>query len=75
MRVNDLQFTPVPGFDAEAQLSLPFVDSPDPARTPVAHRQLVKFGGRRPRTYELVVHCDPSDGCVLAYRVSPVTQH
>ena len=75
MRFNDLRFTFVPGFDAEDQLSLPFAEHPAPARTPVTHRQLLEFGGRHLRTYELIVHQDPMNGFVLAYCLRPITKH
>jgi hypothetical protein len=76
MRFNDLRFAPVLDFDAEDQLSLPFADHPAPPdRTPVTHRQLLELGGRRLRTYELVVHQDPVSGGVLAYCLRPITKH
>lgn len=76
MFFNDLRYCPLLELDAEEQLSLPFGDDPDPpVRDPVTHRQLLEFGGRRTRTYELEVHRDPLTGQVLAYCLRPVSKH
>ena len=76
MRFHELRFSPVLDLDADDQLSLPFADAPDPPDpSPLTHRQLLDFGGRRTRTYELVVHQDPVTGHVLAYCLRRVTKH
>ena len=76
MRINHLRYIPVPDSDADDQLSLPFADYlPPPPRPPVTHRQVVEFGGRRKRSFELVVHLDPTSLVILAYRLRPITKH
>ena len=75
MRINNLRKFSVPRPQREDQLSLPFCDDPPPAREPVTHRQLIEFGGRCGRAYELIVHQDPRNGFVLAYCLRPITKH
>ena len=76
MRFNNLRNKPVPSFDEEDQLALPFADHlPLPPLPTITHRQLLEFGGRRKQAYELVVHQDPMSLSVLAYRLRPVPRH
>jgi hypothetical protein len=76
MRFLKLRRAPVPGPDADDQLSLPFADYlPPPPQTLVTHTQIVEIGDRRKGSYQLTVHQDPASLLVLAYCLRPVTKH